>query len=224
MKYRKLILAAALVLGIAQVSNGQGITGSKHDFSTASWNNSLPISTYLQGQKCRPCHAPHNANNTTAGANSPLWGHMMSTASYTPYSGYQMNATMGQPDGTSKMCLSCHDGTVALANFRTYTTGVTKIDSISGGVSNMGTNLSNDHPISFVYDALLASADGKLYDPTTTSSGIAGGSTIDADMLEKTTHKVQCISCHDAHNGAGGNHLLIKANTASALCYTCHNK
>jgi predicted CXXCH cytochrome family protein len=89
----------------------------------------------------------------------------------------------------------------------------------NGGAANLGTDLSTTHPISFTYDATLASTDKKIWNPTTTLSGVHAG-TIDQDMLENG--KVQCISCHDAHNGAGVNHLLIKTNVGSALCFTCH--
>ncbi|NOY60274.1 MAG: cytochrome C, partial [Calditrichaeota bacterium] len=81
----------------------------------------------------------------------------------------------------------------------------------------------NDHPVSFTYDAALASTDGGLYDPTSQTSGLGG--TIDADMLYSS--KLQCASCHDVHNnhsnGTSG-HLLVKSNASSALCLTCHNK
>ena len=219
MKFKKLVLVASLVLGVTYLGNAQTIVGSAHDFSSLSWNNAAPISTNLRGQICAPCHAPHNTNDTTAGVTAPLWNHQLSsTSSYTVYTGYALSATVGQPDGTSKLCLSCHDGTVALSNFRTYSTGTTYMT----GTSNLGTDLSNDHPISFTYDAALATADGKLFDPTSHVSGLAGGGTIDHDMLEN--HKVQCKSCHDPHNGGGAAHLLIKSNTGSALCLTCHNK
>jgi predicted CXXCH cytochrome family protein len=221
MKFKKLILIGSLALGLTQVTNGQTIVGSAHDFSSAAWNNASPISTNLQGQICLPCHAPHNTNDTTAGLNAPLWNHKLSTASYTLYSGYKFDgaSSIGQPDGSSKLCLSCHDGTVALASFRSYT-GTT----FMSGSSLLGTDLSNDHPISFTYDAALATTDGALYDPTSQLSGLAGGGTIDHDMLE--SHKIQCKSCHDPHNGGGSGvtHLLIKSNTSSALCLTCHKK
>jgi len=57
-------------------------------------------------------------------------------------------------------------------------------------------------------------------DPTTTSSGLGG--TIDGDML--LANQVQCASCHDVHNAANLNFLLVKDNANSALCLTCHNK
>jgi predicted CXXCH cytochrome family protein len=105
---------------------------------------------------------------------------------------------------------------VALDNFGGTTGGTNFI----GGGALIGTDLSNDHPVSFVYDANLANSDGGLYDPTNTQSGLGG--TINEDMLIGA--KVQCASCHDVHNGYGNPHLLLKANDASALCLTCHNK
>jgi predicted CXXCH cytochrome family protein len=123
---------------------------------------------------------------------------------------------VGQPDASSKLCLSCHDGTVALENFGGTTTGTHFIS----GAALLGTDLRNDHPVSFTYDAALASADGGLKNPTTTPSGMGG--TITANML--FSGKMQCASCHDVHNSGGQPDLLVKSNNASALCLTCHSK
>ena len=123
---------------------------------------------------------------------------------------------MTGPGSRSKLCLSCHDGTVALDSFGGYT-GTTNYIT---GNALIGTDLSNDHPVSFTYDSSLATTDGGLYDPTTANSGLGG--TIDADLLFNT--QLECSSCHDAHNSAGVANLLVKANSGSALCMTCHNK
>ena len=236
MRFKSFFIAGSIVLGFTQLSYGQAgtIVGSKHDFSLSNntWNFSSPVTAQLQGQICRPCHAPHNTNGKStwtqdnAGSFGPLWDHAQSNATYTPYSqGYNFwregagNGFTGSPDGSSKLCLSCHDGTVALANFRTFVTGTTTMANFDGGAANLGTDLSTTHPISFTYDQNLLAVDKKIWSPTTTPSGVHSG-TIDADMLEN--HKVQCISCHDAHNGAGVTHLLIKSNVGSALCFTCH--
>ena len=91
-----------------------------------------------------------------------------------------------------------------------------------------GGDLSKDHPISFEYTPALATADGELYDPTATDSGL--GDKIDVDMLfdngSGVKTKVECASCHDVHNSksAGNSKLLLIANNDSALCLTCHNK
>jgi len=207
MKKFSLFLTFA-ILFVASQSGYCQITGSAHDFSAQSWNTSSQI--------CIVCHTPHNANTTVL--NAPLWNHALSTvATYTMYSSATMNSTAGQPDGSSKLCLSCHDGTVALENFGGVTTGT----NVMTGGALMGTTLNNDHPISITYDAALAAADGGLFNPTTTQSGLGG--TITATML--IANKMQCSSCHDVHNSAGtAGGLLLKANTASALCLTCHDK
>ncbi len=206
MKALNRIFASVLVMAISSYGLAQGITGSAHDFSTETWNST--------GEVCIVCHTPHNSQSVT---DAPLWNHELTTATFTLYSSASLDATdLGQPAASSKLCLSCHDGTVALENFG-GTTGGTNFIS---GNDLVGTDLSDDHPISFTYDATLASNDGGLYDPTTTSSGLGG--TIAQDML--LANQVQCASCHDVHNSSGNNFLLIKDNANSALCLTCHNK
>ncbi len=198
-----LILLSMLFIGNIVAQN---ITGSAHDFSSAAWNTS--------GQICIVCHTTHNADVSISDA--PLWNHEMTAATFTVYSSSTLDATVGQPDASSKLCLSCHDGTVATDNFGGETAGTNFIS----GAALVGSDLSNDHPISFTYDATLASNDGGLYDPTTTNSGLGG--TIAEDML--IGNKLQCASCHDVHNSSGNSKLLLVDNSGSALCLTCHNK
>ena len=205
MKKTKLFLTLVAFIAVSQFGFAQ-ITGSAHDFSAATWNTS-------NQEICIVCHTPHNA---TTLPDAPLWNHAISTATYTLYASGTLNATMGQPDGSSKLCLSCHDGTVAIANYG----GVTNGTVFMTGANLVGTDLSNDHPVSFLYDAALATADPGLRNPTTALSGLGG--TISANML--ISGKMQCSSCHDVHNGAGVAKLLLKSNTGSALCLTCHNK
>ena len=88
------------------------------------------------------------------------------------------------------------------------------------GDHNLGTDLSNDHPISLGYDTALATADGGLHDPATASSGLGG--TINDDLL--LGGKVECASCHDVHNSSNLPKLLVKSNAGSRLCFTCHSK
>ncbi len=207
MKTINKFFALLFVMAMAQYSYAQGIAGSAHDFSTETWNSS--------GEICIVCHTPHNGDLTVSDA--PLWNHELTTTTFTLYSSPTLDATdLGQPAASSKLCLSCHDGTVALENFGGVTSGTNFIDP----GHSLGTDLSNDHPISFTYDATLASTDGGLYDPTTASSGLGG--TIQNDML--LANQVQCASCHDVHNSGGFADLLVKDNSGSALCLTCHSK
>lgn len=204
MKKLKLLFTLVLLSGAVFLVNGQGITGTAHDFSSSGWSG---------GEICIVCHTPHNADASIADA--PLWNHASTAATFTLYASSTMNGTTGQPDASSKLCLSCHDGTVALEDFGGTTTGTNYIST-----GDLTTDISDDHPISFTYNTALATADGELVDPATANSGL--GSTIDADML--IGGKMQCASCHDVHNTAGVSSLLVKSNAASALCLTCHDK
>ena len=204
-KFTPFLVFGVLVL-TSSMAFGQNIQGSAHDFSTDSWNTS--------GQTCIVCHTPHNADATVT--NAPLWNHETTTATFTTYNSATMEATTGQPDASAKLCLSCHDGTIAVDNFGTQSGGSHYL--IGGAL--IGTNLGDDHPISFTYNSSLASSDGGLHDPSTTNSGLGG--TIAEDML--IGGKMQCASCHDVHNGSGVAKLLRKSNAGSALCLTCHDK
>lgn len=209
MKKMNLFLTVIFTIFAVQFGISQGITGTSHDFSGSAWNTT--------GELCIVCHTPHNADMTVTTA--PLWNHKVTAvAAYQTYTSSTLDATdMGQPNDESKLCLSCHDGTVALENFGGVTTGTNVISS--GNPTYVGTDLRNDHPISFTYDATLAGNDGGLYNPTTTNSGL--GSTITNDML--FGGKLQCATCHNVHDNSNGAFLRV-SNAASALCLTCHNK
>ena len=200
------ILGATLGLVMVAGFAGAQILGSEHDFSGQGWGTN---------EICQPCHTPHNASIALPVV---LWNHEVTAATYTLYTSGTMNATTGQPDGVSRACLSCHDGTVALDSF-----GGSTGENFIGGDADFGTDLSNDHPVSFAYTNALATADGGLHPPTTAASGLGG--TIAADMLFGAgSDQVECASCHDVHNAANLPSLLLKSNAGSALCLTCHAK
>ena len=197
-------LLAGLVLALFGSSAWAGVSGSAHD---------LRGIILTETEICVVCHTPHNAQ---AVSGAPLWNHEVSTATYTLYSSATFNGagSIVQPAGTSKLCLSCHDGTVALNNYGGVTTGAIGI----AAARNFGTDLSNDHPISFTYDSTLASADGGLNDP-----GVDGASLVGGILL--TGNKMECASCHDVHNVAAvAANLLRVSNAGSGLCLTCHTK
>jgi predicted CXXCH cytochrome family protein len=199
-----LIVALVLPVRVAQA----GITGSAHDFSGDVWSG---------GKICQPCHTPHNADTSVAEA--PLWNHEITTATFVLYSSPTLNASPSQPGGSSKLCLSCHDGTVAIDSFG----GATGTNIISGS-ANVGTNLSNDHPTSFTYDAALAGADGELVDPS--ADGDADPDTVGnaVPYVPLFSGQLQCASCHDVHNSTSLPQLLRVSNAGSGLCLKCHTK
>lgn len=207
MKTMKLLFTLLFVAAFASLSFGQNIVGSAHDFTDGTWF------TPTNDEICIACHTPHNGDGTVDEA--PLWNHeVTATVAFTLYSGSTLDATVGQPSAESKLCLSCHDGTVALDSYG----GATGTEFIAGG-DLVGTDLSDDHPISFTYDDGLATTDGGLHPPSTASSGLSG--TIATDLL--FGGEMQCASCHDVH-GTANPSLLRVSNTGSELCLTCHNK
>ncbi len=79
------------------------------------------------------------------------------------------------------------------------------------GTSNIGADLTDDHPVNFRYDAALFAADNSLHDP----SGLTG--------VRLFNGFIQCASCHDPHESTNSTFLRVD-NTGSALCLKCHNK
>ena len=184
-----------------------GIVDTVHNLS-ASGPGTVRAST--EDRICIFCHTPHNS--TPSG---PLWNRNDPGLNYLPYSSSTAQANPGQPTGASLLCLSCHDGTVALGKIvnpdMTITMqGATLMPSGSG---RLGTDLSDDHPVSFVYSASLASQNGELVDPAMLSGPVK----LDGNG------ELQCTSCHDPHNNDLGSFLLV-SNRQGALCTTCHRK
>lgn len=171
---------------------------------------------------CGNCHVMHMGAGPSQASFEGLWNtHDLSDGlpMFTLYSSPSFDALgtdIGQPDGPSKLCLGCHDGSYAA------------FASADAGRMTFGTgDLSKSHPISFTYDSTLAARvrSGRLKDPSSTPSGL--GDTIETDLLDENS-KVQCTSCHEMHMGAQGPSLLRfdydpQANTTGALCRTCHD-
>ncbi len=223
---KRILIVCLAVLVTAVMANAQTVVGSKHDLSTTGGTAATNVT-----RVCVFCHTPHQA--TAANGQYPLWNHTLSsTASYGTYTSPTLDATdvtdVGNPPqgnaATSNLCLSCHDGTVSIASMYNppNETNPVTINAIAGRIdsggliisnANVGTDLTDDHPVNFTYDTALATADGSLNDPSTTPAVAA--------LL--INNKVQCTSCHEVHDPTNAP-FLVMDNTASALCTTCHIK
>ncbi len=196
-----------VLLWISPFGRGQ-ISGSPHDFSGSSWNGS--------GEICVVCHTPHNSDTAAAGA--PLWNHRVTTATFTLYSSRTLVVQPEQPRGVTRLCLSCHDGTVALDSFG----GMTGNTFISGD-ANLGTNLSDDHPVSIKWKHQNRNPARQL--PNCFNCHKRGGWRPITSELPFFDGYVECATCHDPHNGTSGyGHLLRKTLAGSRLCLHCHRK
>ncbi len=196
-----------LLLSLPLVAGSQSIINSKHNLSVSGPGT---IKSTTENEVCVFCHAPHSARTT-----GPLWNKRDPIATYTPYASSTMKAVVGQPDGSSIMCLSCHDGTIALGSIVSspYQISFGGISTMPAGKTNLGTNLSDDHPVSFVYNSALATTNGQLRPPAS----------IIAPVSLDTGSRMQCTSCHDAHDDTYSK-FLVMSNQGSALCYSCHDK
>lgn len=196
-----------LFLTAAGGALAESVINSPHNLSIYGPGN---IKAANETDACIFCHAMHKTTPKT-----PLWNHGVSGATYTPYTSTTTKAVIGQPTGSSKLCLSCHDGTVALGMVGERVNGVKMkngLTTMPKGKSNLGTDLSGHHPISFTYDAALAARDAALQNPATLKNKVK----LDA------TQQMQCTSCHNPHDNQFGS-FLVQANDNSALCVNCHS-
>ena len=209
------MITIALTLLMAAPANA-GIAGTAHDFSTTSG----PGVQGPSGEICVYCHTPHNANTGMAA----LWNRGTPAGPYTMYT----NAVSGtldmtvapSPEGVSLACLSCHDGVAAISQYTNADSsgiagnGLTTFPA--GSTALLDTDLTNDHPISIGYDPGLDADFNTAAAVQTAGLPLYNGGT--------TANQVECGSCHNPHGVTGAPKFLRMANTASALCLTCHIK
>src|SRR6185369_15248989 len=148
--------------GMALADRIADVRNTKHNLS-ATGPGTLKATT--ETQVCVFCHTPHGA---TQGV-TPLWNRQLSSQTYTAYTSSSLDAnaiqgSLDQPGGSSKLCLSCHDGTLAIGNVNVLDGRINPSIALSGtglgGVMapgagtttgftrSLGTDLTNDHPIS----------------------------------------------------------------------------
>ncbi len=201
------LVVAGLAIAAAAAVAATSVVNSRHNLSISGPG---AVKSPSETEICIFCHAPHNASPS-----SGLWNRRTPGTTYVPYTSSTAKGGAGQPTGASLLCLSCHDGTIALGEVlsRGAAIPVTGGPPMPAGTGRLGTDLSDDHPISFAYTAALAASRGELASPAT----LTGRVRLDA------TGQLQCTSCHDAHDNSNGKFLVMR-NTASALCVTCHQK
>jgi len=213
-----LVAAAAGAGAVAVRGGGFGEPSSNvHDLS-ATGPGAIHATSAAETQACVFCHTPHAASSQ-----DELWNHEGTSAPFTPYTSTTLDPANapGVPTGSSRLCLSCHDGTIAVGSTGSHglvaLTGTGAGGRMPLGPSNLGgggatADLGDDHPVSF---APVPSA--QLHNPPS-------GDPVKLDA----SGQLQCTSCHDPHNDArdpnpdGVKKFLVKNNQASAMCTTCH--
>jgi Zn-finger protein len=223
---------------------GAGLVASKHNM--LSYTETFKDT---QGRVCAYCHTPHHAlsDNTTEGYADylPLWSHKITSqtnfkAYFTPTVGVDTNRALA---GVTILCMSCHDGVVAVDEHYNNPGNSVKLadDGFGGtavGLANNAdapgaANFGNDHPIGFSYDEALLKHPGDLRAKTTVWAG-SGANTHVRTIGDGLTGGdfFTCASCHDVHNkdnvansvNANVNYFLYADQKDSAFCVTCHVK
>lgn len=227
---RTLSLASVSLL-LQAAPPAKGVDGTAHDLSITGLN-SVTTAT----RSCVFCHTVHNSGGGGASQIAPDWNHTTTAATFTMYNNTNHAASNlkglvdSQPTGPSLACLSCHDGTVSVGslliapngggneNYIGARGGVSPgTGRISSGPALIGTDLSNDHPVSITYQDNL-------------DTGLQPAASLTGVRLypeNATGAKVQCSSCHDVHNfGSPGTTapFLRVTMVGSFLCKSCHKK
>ncbi len=247
MNKKSILLIVVLLLSVGSAFAGTGTANIKNTPHNLSYLSYPADSLYVyaawnasEDQICIYCHTPHGGN-----LDAPLWNRDSSTLQgvghYQSYSGAVM-ATLGiatnrEINTESLLCLSCHDGSLGVGDIiNNPATGIPSNSGVKivGGFGNPGpriggssantadtTDLRDDHPISFSYQAVYAADTSKLQDVAT----VEGNS---LTLFGGAAKNVECATCHDPHVDyfAAPEYTPFWAipNTGSDLCLSCHIK
>jgi len=232
---RHLIIAALLITGVCVCRLAWGQTPPTNDVLGA---HSLTLGSesggaYSGGLGCTACHAPHSGlpGGPIAGVTA-LWNQQLSQQTYTPYTSatyYNANSKLGNKGNTqptlgvtSSLCLSCHDGTVAIGQTAAYgqiPVGTSKMP----GMSKLGNNgdLSASHPFSLI----LPMQDSPDLVANFASSGVTQSGTA-CPSVKLVNGNMECTSCHDPHiqgTDPVAQNFLLCDSSSGKMCLTCHD-
>ena len=168
------------------------------------------------GLGCTFCHAPHSG----LGGITPLWNQTLSNQTYTPYTSStykQTGSTQPVLGRSSSLCLSCHDGTVAVGQTAAY--GTIPMNGQMNNQDSFGTNLSGSHPFNVIKPIKDA--------PDLVASLAANGATADPTQAVKLIYgNVECISCHNPHvqgTDTIAQNFLVRDSSNGQMCLACHD-
>jgi len=208
-----LVLSAVWVL----MASGAmaGIAGTAHDLGTSVGG----------GEICKFCHVPHNVTATRL-----LWNHTLSSNNFSwsdatkTYGGTDLPTNIKTWSGSSKNCLACHDGSVALGDLTSGLIG--DADNKITGSAKIGPDLKGNHPVSVPYPE---GGVKNTYNSIETGDDVPLGNYVSAPATVRIYHDgggaadagIECASCHEPHNDTLNPFLRITKD-GSAICLACH--
>jgi predicted CXXCH cytochrome family protein len=203
------LLALLLLMAVAALAQTHlqttDVLGA-HDFSSTASPLHGP-----NANACSYCHIPHRGLSST-----PLWNQTLSTQPYTTYTSPTSQNVGTQPalGKTSVLCLSCHDGTVAVG--QTVAIGTLKMTGTNTSI--IGTKLEGSHPFSLqlpIKDA--AHLVPELVGSQTTTDATKAVHLVDGN--------IECNTCHNVHIQSidkKAPKFLVRDNAGGKLCLSCH--
>lgn len=243
------LLAAGLWAGQAAAA----ITGSKHDLT---FNGNTYYTSTASAEICAFCHTPHGGQSA-----APLWNRVLPAAGgFSVYTSDTLDGTIALTGANSLACLSCHDGVGSLdvvvnaPGSGGYNTGGTTLGytwnggntTIGAGVTQIGTSLTDDHPVALPYcggggasgcvdtDFKAVMKDGVAVPIANFGNGAGafaagtkwwvetgGNSTRSKTDLVlyldgSNVPNVQCASCHEPHNGGAAGTPFLRFTNAQS--------
>lgn len=220
------VILVITMIAFAVAAVYSGVKNTKHNLSASGPGK---IKAQSERRICIFCHTPHTAPTT------PLWNHDLSAVTnYSLYWSptldvYKDRGAAPQPDGVSKLCLSCHDGTVALGAIASVKRKGKKIDFVGGmkrlpptAKGYIGTDISGMHPISFVVSNAIIAANNARNSPLSDLATMKS----DKDGVKlDPSNRIQCNTCHDPHNDDNRKTSGVpfwRKSTWSGVCKVCH--
>lgn len=179
-----------------------------HNLSVSGPGN---IKSNSRTEICNFCHTPH-----TAEPKVPLWGHKISSSTYKIYFSETLDSFLNQPSNQSKLCLSCHDGTITLWDKGNEKRKISKKDK-----GYIGLDLSGSHPISFTIDDSMVFLNNQKDTNLKSTEEMKK----EFDGLGKESElKMECSTCHDPHKNIypSGEVPFGRFESFNKLCLSCH--
>lgn len=203
------------------------LTGSVHDFTFETGPQADFKGTKSGAPRlCTTCHSPHGTKSSML-----LWNHTLSSNTLTfgtgavTVAGTELPTNIKDWKGTTKYCLSCHDGSVAVGDLIHGTDwGSNKITDTEKIIAPSG-DLSGNHPVAIPYPYVASAVYNGITSKADPASYVSAPVDVKIYEFTKTQKGMECGSCHEVHRKNAGGPLLRKSGgtPSVSLCARCHN-
>ncbi len=208
-----LVLAGLVSPAVAAAAgNRSSVVNTLHNLSVTGPGE---IKAQTETRICIFCHSSHGAS-----LDGPLWGHETTDPDkFLVYDRPTLAGSPRQPNGATKLCLSCHDGTIAVGAIHAVPGGLAmqgvggRGEIPAGRRSNLGVDLRGSHPVSIPFTQKQAMVKSSLRWPPLD---------VDGEVGTDTDGFVQCTSCHDPHGSRSATLPFWRKETFGQVCKVCH--